>query len=163
MKSDKMMSVICEEIDKIAEKGLTTGNLETAYKLIDMYKDLVTVEAMEESGYSEEYDDGPYTGNKSMRGGRGRSQRRDSMGRYSREGGNSYDDGRSYASERYSQAKMDYRRSRSGGSKQEVMESLKDKMTELKEELQDMSRDSDFPEERQMIDKYVEMLDKAMR
>ena len=42
MKKDRMLEVICDEIDKIAEKGLTTGNLETAYKLIDMYKDSKT-------------------------------------------------------------------------------------------------------------------------
>lgn len=160
MKNDKMMNVICDEIDKIAEKGLTTSNLETAYKLIDMYKDLVTVDAMEEGGYSETMSyDGDYRGG-SMRG-RGRNAKRDAMGRYSNDG--RYMDGRSYADERYSQAKMDYRYSKTGGSKQEVMESLKEKMTELKEELQGMSRDSDFPEERQMIDKYVEMLDRAMR
>ena len=29
-----------DERDKIAEKGLNTGNLETAYKLIDMLKDM---------------------------------------------------------------------------------------------------------------------------
>ena len=38
MRHDKMLDVICEEIDKIADKGLTTGNLDTAFKLIDMYK-----------------------------------------------------------------------------------------------------------------------------
>ena len=48
MKNDKMLEVVCEEIDKIAEKGLTTGNLDTAYKLIDMYKDLKTVEGMDD-------------------------------------------------------------------------------------------------------------------
>ena len=48
MKNDKMLEVVCEEIDKIAEKGLTTGNLDTAYKLIDMYKDLRTVEGMDD-------------------------------------------------------------------------------------------------------------------
>lgn len=166
---NKMMDVICDEIDKIAEKGLTTSNLETAYKLIDMYKDLRTVDAMEEAGYSETmaYENYPM----SMRGndgssyarGRGRNAKRDSIGRYSREGNNSYDDGmsgRSYAEARYSQAKMDYRNSRAG--KNDVMDSLNDKMRELRNELKEMSKDSDFPEERQTIDKYVKMLDSVM-
>ena len=84
MKMDRMLEVICDEIDKIAEKGLTTGNLETAYKLIDMYKDLKTVEGMEE--YAED--------DYSQARGRVRAKR-DSMGRYSRryDDGNSYDDG----------------------------------------------------------------------
>ena len=42
--SYKLMQNIREELDKIAEKGLNTGNLETAYKLIDMLKDMENVE-----------------------------------------------------------------------------------------------------------------------
>ena len=34
--SYKLMQNIKEELDRIAEKGLNTSNLETAYKLIDM-------------------------------------------------------------------------------------------------------------------------------
>lgn len=157
----KMCSVVMDEIDKIADKGLTTSNLETAYKLIDMIKDIKTVEAMEEEygdddGYAMRYmDDASYAR------GRGRNAKRDAMGRYSRTDGmdGSY---RGYrrGDERYSQAKMDYRQSRAG--KQDVMDSLKEKMHDLKKELQDMSKDSDFPEERQEIDKYVQMLDRLM-
>lgn len=156
----KMCDVVMSEIDKIAEKGLTTSNLETAYKLMDMLKDIKTVEAMEEAGYSEamDYDNYPT----SMARGRGRNARRDAMGRYSREGGSlNYGGGHSYADEQYSKAKMDYRQSRAG--KQDVMQSLKEKMNELKMELQEMSKDSDFPEERQTIDKYVSMIDRVNR
>ena len=35
--SYKLMQNIKEELDRIAEKGLNTSNLETAYKLIDMF------------------------------------------------------------------------------------------------------------------------------
>lgn len=165
---ERMMDVICGEIDKIAEKGLTTSNLETAYKLIDMYKDLKTVEAMDESGYSEAMGMEPYPA--SMRRydergnsyARGRYAKRDSMGRYSRTGA-TYEDGMSrmdHAAERYSQAKMDYRNSRAG--KNDVMDSLNVKMRELRNELKEMSKDSDFPEEKQEIDKYVRMLDGLM-
>ena len=42
--SYKLMQNIREELDKIAEKGLNTGNLETAYKLIDMLKDMENLE-----------------------------------------------------------------------------------------------------------------------
>ena len=41
---EKFCSIVEEELGKIAEKGLNTGNLETAYKLIDMYKDLKNTE-----------------------------------------------------------------------------------------------------------------------
>lgn len=159
MNSNKIMDAICTEIDKIAEKGLTIGNLEHAYKLIDMYKDLKTVDAMEESDYSYNmsYDSIP---NNSMARGRGRYAKRDSMGRYSRDG---YDDrmsNRDYAEARYSQAKSDYRNSMAG--KSDVMNSLEEKMKELRNELKDMSRDSDFQEERQKIDKYIKAIDNLM-
>ena len=39
---------------------------------------------------------------------------------------------------------------------------VEEKMKQLKNELQDMSRDSDFPEEGKEIDKYVQMLDRVM-
>ena len=154
-----MMEVICDEIDKIADKGLSTSNIEIAYKLIDMYKDMKTVEAMEDydnesyNSYAMRYD------GESMARGRMRAKR-DSMGRYSREGATYEQGGRSYADSMYSQAKRDYRESRAG--KNDVMESLEMKMRELRDELKEMSRDSDFPEERQKIDKYVKMLDNVM-
>ena len=155
----RMCEVAMSEIDKIAEKGLTTTNLESVYKLVDIVKDIKTIEAMEDAGYSEEYDAESYAR------GRGRNAKRDSMGRYSRRGNSydGYDDGmseRDMADMRYSQAKMDYRQSRAG--KHDVMASLEEKMRELKKELKEMSKDSDFPEERQKIDKYVNMLDSVM-
>ena len=55
----RMKERVCDEIDKIAEKGLSSGNLDTAYKLVDMYKDISTVEAMEDAGYSQAYEDYP--------------------------------------------------------------------------------------------------------
>lgn len=49
------MMRVCElvesELNKIADRGLTSGNIETAYKLVDMYKDLKEAESMS-GGYS---------------------------------------------------------------------------------------------------------------
>lgn len=104
-KMKKLCELIESELHKIAEKGLTTSNLETAYKLVDMYKDLKNTEYWETKG--EYYDtilmemQGGYSQNDgysmmeddySMRG-----RKRDRMGRYSREdgmGGQSYARGR---------------------------------------------------------------------
>ena len=98
-KMKKLCELIESELSKIAEKGLTTSNLETAYKLVDMYKDIKNTEYWEtkgeyydtvlaemQGGYSENYAmmDDDY----SMRG-----RKRDRMGRYSRDdgmGGQSY-------------------------------------------------------------------------
>lgn len=153
MKNDKMLEVVCEEIDKIAEKGLTTGNLDTAYKLIDMYKDLKTVEGMDDY-----YDDERY----SQARGRMRAKR-DSMGRYSRryEGGNSYnDDGADYSERRYMDSKRMYRNDHSMASKQTMIADLEDFMSEMHGKLKELKRDADTPEERDTIDKYIKMLER---
>ena len=153
MKNDKMLEVVCEEIDKIAEKGLTTGNLDTAYKLIDMYKDLKTVEGMDDY-----YDDERY----SQARGRMRAKR-DSMGRYSRryEDGNSYnDDSADYSERRYMDSKRMYRNDHSMASKQTMIADLEDFMSEMHGKLKELKRDADTPEERDTIDKYIKMLER---
>ena len=71
-----------DELSKIADNGLTTGNLEMTYKLIDMYKDIKntyywdkkveyynTVLDEMRGGYNDDYSE--------------RGRKRDSMGRYS--------------------------------------------------------------------------------
>ena len=78
---------LCKELDEIAKKPeMSAGDLEAAHKLTDTIKNLDKIEMLEEDGYSR-------AGNweADMRGtyGRGssyRGRKRDSMGRYSREG-----------------------------------------------------------------------------
>lgn len=103
-KMKKFCEIIETELGKIAEKGLTTSNLDAAYKLVDMYKDLKNTDYWETKG--EYYDtvlmemQGGYSHNDgrmmdddySMRG-----RKRDRMGRYSRDDGMSYDGSQSYA------------------------------------------------------------------
>lgn len=82
------------ELDQIAAKNeLTSNNLEVMDKAVDIIKDVETICAMREAsedGYSHGYmpmymyDDMP---NASYARGRGRYAKRDSMGRYSSEGG----------------------------------------------------------------------------
>jgi hypothetical protein len=88
-----------KELENTTKKGeLTAGALEVMYKAIDILKDIATIEAMENSGYSNEYsgdyaermpymyDDGYSREGHSYARGRGRYAKRDSMGRYSSEG-----------------------------------------------------------------------------
>lgn len=91
---------LCEELEEIARKGeLGSGDLEIIHKLTDTIKNLYKIEMLEDGdGYSQ-------SGNweADMRGtyGRGssyRGRKRDSMGRYSREGSTMrYRDGRMYS------------------------------------------------------------------
>ena len=108
-KMEELREMLCEELDNMAGKEITTGSLEIIDKLTHSIKSIDTIMAMEEAGYSEEYsrrgsyrggsyrdgaydgsyEDGSYEeGGRSRRGsyarGRGRNARRDSRGRYSR-------------------------------------------------------------------------------
>ena len=101
---------LCEELEKYGAEELTAGSLEVVDKLAHAIKNLdKIIEAKEEEEYSMEgcmsYARGGRGGNRSYRSyaregggsyayarGRGRNARRDSMGRYSSEGGYSMAD-----------------------------------------------------------------------
>ena len=182
--SYKMMQNIHEELDKIAEKGLNTSNLETAYKLIDMLKDMENVEywKCKEGYYNAVLDE--------MEGSRGQSdyserRKRDSMGRYSREDGRTmpdYENGSSYARRgehyvrghysrangandpyaEYMDSKQSYRNGKSEDCKRRMLAALEEHMDALTEELGDLSKDADCREERETISRYMDKLRKMM-
>ena len=158
--------ILPQKIHEIFEKGLTTANIEVAYKLIDMYKDLKEVEHWE----SEDQHEGQY----SQRG-----RRRDRMGRYSREGGSyAYDDGESYADgyaqndgsygqdgnrmpdlhRRYSEAKRSYRSTKSGDCKRKLMDTVDEYMDDFAKQMEEMLRDADCKEERDTIQRYLQRI-----
>lgn len=69
-----LKNMLCHELDKIVDKkDINPGELEIAYKAVDIIKDITTIEAMEEADFSDySYDDGyAYR------------RHRDDMGRYS--------------------------------------------------------------------------------
>ena len=80
-----LKDLLCEELEKIVKKrDINPGELEMAYKAVDIIKDITTIEAMERTDLS----DYGYDNEMSYIG-----RNRDSMGRYSRRGRRSYDDG----------------------------------------------------------------------
>lgn len=152
----KMQEHVCKELEKKAETGIkSVSDLDTIWKLTGTYKDLLEIDMLQEaSEYSQE--------------GYSERRRRDSRGRYSREGGGtSYDDGSSYrrgyghgsgyseAKGDYMEAKHSYRSTRSPDSKREMNASLNECMEKLKEELHEMMSGADTREER---DKIKEMI-----
>lgn len=156
----KMQETVCKELEKKAETGLrNTTDLDTVWKLIDAYKNLLKIDMLQEAGeYS--HDDGGYSE---------RRQHRDSRGRYSQDDGlnQPYDNGNSYRGRGYSQggyseargeymdAKHSYRSSRNPDSKRDMMASLDECKHRFREELQDMLNGADTREER---DKIKEMI-----
>ena len=116
-----LKDLLCAELEDYAEKGkksgkMSMGDLDSIHKLTDTVKNILKIDMLEdETGYSE---DGAYMGEGRIYGtsydgydrgtsyarGRGRYAKRDSMGRYSRDGrgmrdGYSRDDGKAYMME----------------------------------------------------------------
>ena len=115
---EDLKDLLCAELKDYAEKGKRSGELskadvEVIDTVLNSVKNIYKIDKYKEEteGYSE---DGTYMGEGRIYGtsyesgyserggssyarGRGRYARRDSMGRYSRDGGMSYDDDMSYA------------------------------------------------------------------
>jgi hypothetical protein len=141
----QMQEHICKELEKKAQGGLkSTQDLDTVWKLIDAYKNLLKIDMLQEAGeYSHE-------------DGYSERRKRDSRGRYSRSDG--YDRGSSYnqggyseARDRYMDDKHSYRSTRSPESKRDMNVSLQDCMEKLKHELDEMEANADTREERDKI------------
>lgn len=147
----QMQDHICKELEKKAQNGLkSTQDLDTVWKLIDAYKNLLKIDMLQEA--SEYSQDGGYS----------ERRRRDSRGRYSREGGgHSYDDGSSYrrgysreggyseAKGDYMDAKNSYRSSRSPESKRDMNDSLEKFKENMLDELRELMANADTREERE--------------
>ena len=121
---------LCKELEEIADKReLSAGDLEVIDKLTHSIKSIVTIMAMDDSGYS--YNDG-YSG----------TRRRDSMGRYA---DGAQDDG--YSGRRYSDGGYSGRRySRDEG---------KSHMVQQFEKLMD---DASSQEEREVLQSAINRL-----
>lgn len=166
-----LLSKIEDEIGLIADKGLNSGNLDVAYKLIDMYKDVKNTEYWDKKGeyYATVLDE--------MRG--GYSERRDSMGRYASTDRipMDYDRDSSYArrgehyvrghysrdagTDAYSDymtQKQSYRMDKSEDCKRRMLAALEEHLDRLTEEIGDMAKDAECREERETVKKYVERL-----
>lgn len=139
--------ILPQKIHEImVEKGLTTANIEHAYKLVDMYKDLKQVEHWEaedmEEGHSQ------------------RGRKRDRMGRYSRDDGYAYAEGphEADAKRRYLDAKHSYRTTKSSECKRQLMDTVNEYMEDFAQEMEEMMRDADCKEERDTISRYIQQI-----
>ena len=152
---EELKEVVKRELEKFGKQGdISVSNLEKIHKLSDLYKNLCKIEMLEEEaegGYSEarggrggsymhgsSYDDDMMY---SERRGRGRNAKRDSMGRYSSEGG-SYDGG-------------SYR----GGSSYEGGYSRDEATDHLMRQLGAMMEDAD-PKQRETLKKWMRELER---
>jgi hypothetical protein len=168
-----------KELKAIEEKGLTSSNLDNAYKLVEIMKGVDKINMMEEGGgysrdgYSRDMED--YS---RERGG------------YSREGGysNDYDNGNSYRRgrsattgryvhrpnysrlsgddtdmDRYKEDKRQYSNSRDGGDKERMLDSLERLVVNVCDMVVQIDRDCDCVDERDIIFKHVKNLYDKLR
>ena len=129
---------LCKELDEIARKPeMGAGDLEIIHKLTDTIKNIDKIEMLEDDGYSQAGD-----WEADMRGsyGRGssyRGRKRDSMGRYSREGN-------------YSSA----RGGRGGYSRHDAKEAMMEQMEMLMDQ-------TGSEREREIIRRAMDQMEKA--
>ena len=174
-----------KELKAIEEKGLTSSNLDNAYKLVEIMKGVDKIEMMQDSGeysrdgYSRDMED--YS---RERGGYSRN------GDYSREGNysNDYDNGNSYRRgrsattgryvhrpnysrlsgddtdmDRYKEDKRQYSNSRDGGDKERMLDSLERLVVNVCDMVVQIDRDCDCVDERDIIFKHVKNLYDKLR
>lgn len=159
-----------KELKAIEEKGLTSSNLDNAYKLVEIMKGVDKIEMMQDGGYSQEGYSRDMEDYSRERGG------------YSREGvySNDYDNGNSYRRgrsertgryvhrpnysrlsgddedmDRYRKSKREYSNSRDEGSKNKMLDALEDFMCGVSSMVKQICRDADCREEREIVKKYA--------
>lgn len=147
---DRLIEMLMRELENISNKGLTTANLDTAYKIVKMYNKLKEVEHWDsESGY-----EGGNSGKHYVRG------------HYSRDN-DSYNNGDSYRSyngrgsynndsyNEYMDSKRAYRNNHSGDCKARMMDTLEEYMEDFTRQMEELARDADCQEERETINRYI--------
>lgn len=163
-----LKDLLCAELKDYAEKGKRSGELskadvEVIDTVLNSVKNIYKIDKYKEEteGYSE---DGHYMGEGRIYGtsyesgyserggssyarGRGRYARRDSMGRYSRDGGMSYDDDMSYA------------RGGRGGNRGGY--SRDDGKEYMMEQLGEMMEEAEKPSEKEALRRCMDALKRA--
>lgn len=159
-----------KELKAIEEKGLTSSNLDNAYKLVEIMKGVDKIEMMHDGGYSQDgysrdmedysrdrgysregdYSRDNYDNGNSYR--RGRSER---TGRYVHRPNYSRLSGDDEDMDRYRQSKREYSNSRDEGSKGRMLDALEDFMCGISSMVKQICRDADCREEREIVKKYA--------
>ena len=155
---EDLLRKVKKELDTIADKGLTSSNLDTAYKLIDIYKDI------KEAKYYENCNEESEHYGTRERDGRGRYKgdhewQDDNYGRYypidereerylnrMREALYNYDEGRN--------------RYRDGGSKEKMIDGVDMAMGALVNFVEFMLDNVETAQEKEIVRKHIEKLKK---
>ena len=169
---EDLKDLLCAELQEYAENGKRSGkmskaDIEVIDTVLNSVKNIYKIDKYKEEteGYSE---DGTYMGEGRIYGtsyesgyserggssyarGRGRYARRDSMGRYSRDGGMSYDDDMSYARG----GRMGNRVGMRGGYSRD------DGKHYMMEQLEEMMEEAEKPAEKEALRRCMDALKRA--
>ena len=164
-----------KELKAIEEKGLTSSNLDNAYKLVEIMKGVDKIEMMQDGGeysrdgYSRDMEDysrdGGYGGGNSRDRGysrdnydngnsyrRGRNQR---TGEYMHRPNYSRLSGDDTDMDEYRSRKMEYSNSRDDMTKNKMLDALEDFMSGVHGMMKQMFKDADCREEREIIQNWA--------
>lgn len=166
-----------KELKAIEEKGLTSSNLDNAYKLVEIMKGVDKIEMMQDGGYSregysrdmEDYSrgiysrDGEYSRDGNCSNGenaydRGNSYRRGrsaTTGRYVHRPNYSRLSGDETGMDEYRRRKMEYSNNRDEGAKNKMLDSLEYFLSDIRGMLKQMFKDADCREEREIIQNWA--------
>lgn len=167
---EKLMNELYDVEEKVKKAGgskMSAGDLEYIHKLTDTIKNIDKIEMLEEGedGYSEATDfmgEGRMYGTSYARGGRGRGRnaRRDSMGRYSRDGGSSYEGGSYEGGGSYARGgnRGGGRGGNRGGSSYGY--SMDDGIEEMMEKAEELMEMAENPQQKQAIHRFIKELER---
>ena len=164
-----------KELKAIEEKGLTSSNLDNAYKLVEIMKGVDKIEMMQDGGeysrdgYSRDMEDysrdGGYGGGNSRDRGyssdnydngnsyrRGRNQR---TGEYMHRPNYSRLSGDDTDMDEYRNRKREYSNSRDDMTKNKMLDALEDFMSGVHGMMKQMFKDADCREEREIIQNWA--------
>lgn len=135
---DRMLDIVCAEMDKISEVGITGANLDRALKLSQLKDNLMDAEYKETKKYM-----------------------MDSTGEYSKDYPSSKTRTFGFAANeedpynKYMESKKTYRFARTPESKRTLMHDLENYMEEMTGNIADLMKDAECQEERAMIQRYM--------
>lgn len=152
-----------KELKAIEEKGLTSSNLDNAFKLIEIVKGVDKIEMMQDGdgGYSrdrEDYGRDDYSRDDYDRGNSYRRGRSSTTGRYMHRPNYSRLAGDDTDMDRYKEDKKNYSNSRDGRDKDRMLDSLETLVANVCDMVAQVYRDCDCVEERNVILNHIRRL-----
>lgn len=143
-KMEELLKRVEKELDGIAEKGVTSSNLEMTYKLIDIYKDIKEAKYYDKMNYSTNYTD------------------RYERGRYDRDNYGYMDDRTVRYMNRMKDGMDNYstgkNRYRDGGSNERMIEGIEMTMCAIVDFIENLMDAAETSQEKEIVRKYVDKI-----